>query len=674
MCPHRLTRLTFLLLAALAVGCDRADSTAPAAGTRATVALLGTTDLHTAIMSYDYFKLAEDKSSGLERTATLIKAARSEYPNTLLFDNGDTLQGTVLADYQATVSPVSCETPLAQYKVMNHLKYDAATLGNHEFNYGLAYLSQVTGSMLNVEETGLPTTKCAGPDFPVVLANVVSAKDGQPLLPPYTILEREFSATTPGGAAVTASVKVGVLGLAPPPIVTWDKRWLDGKVSMVDALAATERSIGEMRDAGADLVVVLEHGGIDPTDYAPTQESLGYHVSKVPGVDAMFLGHSHLTFPSSTYVAKADAGIDAVNGLVNGVPSVMASFWGKALGVIKLEVEYGEHGWQVDTSKTAVAARMTGAKNDSGVMVYVDADPEIAPLVASEHQATIAYVKTPIGTTDFRMTTYFADVGDVSAVQVVNQAQAAYVADAIKTGLPQYQALPVLSVSAPFKSGNAGATDYTDVAAGNMAINNAADLYLYPNTVYAVKVTGQGLKDWLEKAAERFNTIATNVTTAQELISTKFPGYNFDVFSTADLRYEIDVTQPAGSRIVNVVYQGAALDLAKEFIVATNNYRATGGGAFPGLDGKNVILASPDANRDTLISYIKAAKALTRAANGSARSWSFKKVTTQGPVVFHSAKDTLEFAQAAGLTNVSVRQADDGSGKGLSLYQVDLSK
>ena len=128
------------------------------------------------------------------------------------------------------------------------------------------------------------------------------------------------------------------------------------------------------------------------------------------------------------------------------------------------------------------------------------------------------------------------------------------------------------------------------------------------------------------------------------------------------------------SRIVNLKYKGNAIDPAAQFIVATNNYRASGGGSFPGLDGSKTIYASPDANRDVLIAYVKKLQHLKHASNGTDRSWSFKKVTTAGPIVFHSAVGMLSVASDAGLSNISLLQADDGTGKGLSVYQIDLSK
>jgi 2',3'-cyclic-nucleotide 2'-phosphodiesterase/3'-nucleotidase len=668
-----------LLSVGVLVGCGGGSEVLPAPpstppvaeGTQATLALLETTDLHVNIMSYDYYKLAEDKSLGYERAATLIKQARAEFPNSMLFDNGDTIQGTVLGDYQAIVKPIDCATTEAMFKVMNTMGYDAGTVGNHEFNYGLAYLSQVTGKQLNVAVDGLPTKNCAGPNFPLVLANVNSNKDNKPLFDPYIIITKTLTATGPDGKSVQVPVNIAVIGFAPPPILNWDKRWLDGKVSVTDTVATAQKYVNEARSKGADLVVVLEHGGLDNAPYSATLENMGYYLSQVKGVDAMFLGHSHQILPLATSTVGMFnlPGVDKANGYVNGVPSVMGNYWGKNLGVMKLALVYGKSGWSVNQAQSKMEVRSI----QNADKTYVAVDPTIAPLVATEHQATINYVKTPIGDTDFRMTTYFADVGDVSAIEVVNQAQAAYVTDYVQANLPQYNTLPVLSVSAPFKSGFGGGSDYTDVAQGNMAINNAADLYLYANTVYAVKVTGADIKKWMETAAQRFNQIDPKATTQQELVGT-FPGYNFDVFSSADIHYQIDVTQPVGSRIVSLTYKGVAIDPNAEFIVATNNYRASGGGSFPGLDGSKTIYASPDANRDVLIAYIKKAQHLTRVNNGAARSWSFKPVTTAAPVVFHSAQNMLSVAKDVGLNNISVLQADDGTGKGTSTYQIDLSK
>ncbi|WP_186082017.1 bifunctional 2',3'-cyclic-nucleotide 2'-phosphodiesterase/3'-nucleotidase [Burkholderia gladioli] len=656
-----------------AAGAPSTEAQAPA-GTRATLALLETTDLHTNVLSYDYFKLAADNSIGFERVATLIAAARKQYPNNLLLDDGDTIQGTALSDYQALVEPVSCDQTLAIYKVMNAAKFDGGAIGNHEFNYGLPYLSQVTGNRFDID--GLPDPaqqqKCAGPNFPQVLSNVISARTRQPLFQPYTIITRVVSATAPDGSTVSAPVKVGIIGFTPPAIMSWDKRWLDGKVYTTGLREAAEKYIPEMRARGADLVVAISHGGLDNSAYSPTMENGSWWLAQVPGIDAMLIGHSHQVFPdaNSTVGQFNLPGVNKVKGTVNGVPTVMANYWGKHLGVIKLDLAWDGKRWNVDKSRTTVEARSIQNADKR----YVAADPSVSAAIAAEHQATIDYVKTPVGSTDYRMSSYFADVGDPGAIQIVNEAQADYVASYVQANLPQYASLPVLSVSAPFKSGFGGGTDFTDVAPGGLAINNAADLYLYPNTVYAVRISGGDLKAWLETAAKRFNTIDPNAATVQQLVSS-FPGYNFDMFTSPDLSYEIDVTQPVGSRIRNLLYKGAALDANAQFIVATNNYRASGGGNFPGLDGSKTIFASPDANRDVLIAYIKKRGKLTRATDGAARSWRFTRLAgSAAHVRFASAPNLLAEAAAAGLTGITQVSADDGSGKGLATYEIDLTQ
>ncbi|QNA88934.1 bifunctional 2',3'-cyclic-nucleotide 2'-phosphodiesterase/3'-nucleotidase [Massilia sp. Dwa41.01b] len=659
-----------LLPAVLAAPALAARPAAPK-GASTTLAVLETTDLHSNVVGYDYFKLAPEPSIGLDRTATLIAQARAEFPNTVLLDNGDTIQGNALADYQALVNPVRCDQTLSIYKVMNALKVDGAAIGNHEFNYGLGFLGQVTGQRFKVAGVDQPK-RCAGPAFPQVLANVYSVRTKQPLFAPWRIIEKRVQAQDARGRAITAVVKVGIIGFTPPAIMSWDKRWLEGKVYTTGVVEAAEKYIPEMRRKGADIVVAISHGGLDDSPYSPAMENANWYLARVPGVDAMLLGHSHQLFPNAASTAPQFnlAGVDKARGTVHGVPTVMANLWGKHLGVVQLHLRADGKRWTVEKDKTVVEARAAQAADKS----FVAADLQVLALIRAEHEATIAYVKTPVGSTEFRMATYFADVGDTSAIAVVNAAQTAYVKKYVAANLPQYAKLPVLSMSAPFKSGNAGAFDYTDVAAGALALNNAADLYLYPNALYAVKVDGAGLKAWLETAARRFNTIDPKQTAPQELVDASFPSYNFDTPTSLDISYEIDLTRAPGERIVNLRLRGEPVNAQQEFIVATNNYRASGGGNFPGLDGSKTVLASPDTSRDVLIAHIRATKQLTRAEHGSVRSWRFARVATAGPVVFHSAPGMLKLAREAGLDNVSLLREDDGAGKGFALYALDLAK
>nr|WP_315252384.1 bifunctional 2',3'-cyclic-nucleotide 2'-phosphodiesterase/3'-nucleotidase [uncultured Duganella sp.] len=667
-------------------------------GTTVTLALLETTDIHTNVMSYNYYSLSEDTSLGLERTASLVKAARAENPNNVLLDDGDTIQGTLLGDLQAVTKPIACSETLAVHKVMNAMKFDGGGFGNHEFNYGLPFLSQVTNTDFSIPGVAKPAGNCGAPTFPMVLTNVTGVASGKPIVQPYTLLPRTFSALKPDGSKLDVKLNIGIMSFVPPQILEWDQKNLQGKVAITGVQEAAKQYVPEMRTKGADLVVALSHGGLDPSTYSPKMENGSYHLSTT-GIDALMIGHSHLIFPKGKEVGAAaldasfasfptSANIDPVNGFVNGVPTVMAQSWGRRLGIIKMTLAYTNGKWVVQPSKTTVESR--GFKYTDG-STNIAADSSVAPLIAAEHEATIAFAKQPLGvTTDFEMSSYFSLAGDVSAIQLVNQAQLAYVKNFIATStdatLASYKNIPVISCSAPFKAGRNGPSDFTDVAPGASAaapiglqVRNPGDLYLYSNNnLQAVKIKGSDLKAWLETAARQFGQIDPAKTGEQDLVPSYGTIYNYDVFYAEDnaLTYQIDVTKPAGSRIVNLTYKGKAVADADDFIVATNDYRAGGGGAVPGIDGSKTIIKSPDANQTVVSNYLTAQGAasgkVTLAGNGSARSWSFVKTATAGPVILRSAPGHLALAKSSGLTAVTAEGGLDASG--FAKYTIDLSK
>lgn len=688
------------LVAAGLTGCGEPSTPANVIpeGTTVSLALLETTDIHSNVLGYNYYSLADDATLGLDRTATLIQQARAENPNNLLFDDGDVIQGTLLADLQAVTAPVKCADTLAVHKAMNALKYDAGGLGNHEFNYGLPFLSQVTNTDFGIPGVSKPAGTCGGPNFPLVLSNVTAVATNKTIYDPYRILARNFTATKPNGETMPVTVNVGVMSFVPPQILDWDQKNLTGKVAVGGAVEAAQQYVPEMRGKGADLVVALSHGGLDTSTYSPKMENQSYHLSTT-GIDALLIGHSHLIFPKgketgaaaldpSFAAIPASARVDAVNGFVNGVPTVMAQSWGRRLGIVKLTLAYQGGKWVVQPARTTVESR--GYKYKDGT-TSVAADPAIAAAVQTEHQATIAYAKQPLGVaTDFEMSSYFALVGDMSAIQLVNQAQIDYVKNAIATStdatLASYNNIPVISCSAPFKAGRNGPSDFTDVAPGatpaapfGLQVRNPGDLYLYSNNnLQAVKIKGSDLKNWLETAAKQFARIDPAATAEQDLVPSYGTIYNYDVFYAENnaLQYQIDVTKPAGSRIVNLTYQGKPVAETDDFIVATNDYRAGGGGNFPGIDGSKTIIKSPDANQAVVSNYLQkigaATGKVTLAANGGARSWRFVKTATAGPVILRSAPGHLALAQAAGLASVTAEGGLDASG--FAKYAIDLSK
>jgi 2',3'-cyclic-nucleotide 2'-phosphodiesterase/3'-nucleotidase len=233
----------------------------------------------------------------------------------------------------------------------------------------------------------------------------------------------------------------------------------------------------------------------------------------------------------------------------------------------------------------------------------------------------------------------------------------------------------VLSAAAPFKAGGRGGPDYyTDVPVGDVAIKNVADLYLYPNTVRAVAIRGSTVKEWLERSAGIFLQVEPGKAD-QPLINPEFPSYNFDVID--GITYEIDLTQPSkydakgelidpdASRIVKLEFDGKPLDLEQTFVVATNNYRAAGGGNFPGITDDAVIFVGPDTNRDVLVRYIVERGTINPSADAN---WRFSPVPDT-TVLFETGPGGTE--HAASVEGVRIEPAGDGA-DGFARYRITL--
>lgn len=663
-----ISALGFPLILLLASACtpDKPAHTSASDTATATLVILESTDIHSNILSYDYYRLAEDPTLGFERMATLVNQARREFPNTLLFDAGDTIQGSAMADWQAHGNPLSCDRKLAMYKAMDALGYDGGTIGNHEFNFGLPFLAQVTNHAMVVEGVdGLP---CKGPDFPLVLANVIGSQDGKPIFPPTALLQRTMKAKNAAGEVIEVPIKVGIIGFTPPPIMLWDRKFLEGRVTTLGVVEAARQYAPALRAEGADIIVAISHGGIDPRAYSETMENANWYLAQEPDIDVLLLGHSHQPFPDPGNPDSRFNDIPEVDnnrGFIHGKPAVMGNMWGKSLGVIELALDWRDGRWTIDPERSRSEVR--DIRDTAGTAV--DADPAIRKAVAEEHDATIAYVSQPIGNSDFPMTSYFAAVGDVSAIQPVNTAQREYVRKYVDEFFPELKDVPVISAMAPFKVGFSGSNDFTAIDAGPLAIRNAADLYLYSNSMAALKLDGAGVKAWLEHSALYFNQIDPKDSSAQALVNKKVPSYNFDVIQ-GDIEYAIDLTRPAGERITELRYQGQPIKPDQPFILATNSYRASGGGGFPGSGPDNILFSAPDMSRSILIDWVEQRGNLTFKEDGADRAWHFVPVQTAGPIQFRSASNKLDLARQLGLNGIA---ESAGIGDGMSTYTIDLT-
>ena len=636
-----------------------ASKVAVADGATAQVAILETTDVHSNVLSYDYYKQREDATVGYERVATLIRQARKEFPNTFLFDSGDTIQGTVLADYQAKVKPVGCDQELGIYQAMDAIGYDGGTAGNHEFNYGLPFLSQVTGNQMDVDghSNAGHSKHCAGPHFPLVLSNVYSARTGEPIFKPWTVVEKPITVTDKDGRTRQVTLRVGIIGFTPPPILEWDKQNLEGKVTVTGVVEAAHRYLPELQAQHPDLIVGILHGGLDASAYTPDMENGGWHLAGVPGIDVLLLGHSHTEFPGPRFAGMPD--VDDVRGLVRGKPAVMGGFFGKDLGVIDLKLVRRDGRWVIDTAASRSQVRpICKGKDDC-----VPADPAIAPLVAQVHAAAQAYVNTPIGRSEIELSSYFVDQGNSTALAVVNAAQRDYVLRELPALHPELAKLPVLSAAAPFRTGFGGPDDYTDVPAGELTLRSAADLYFFPNTLTAVKLDGAGLKAWLERSANRYAQIDPHKAGEQPFINERYVPYNADQLQAPGLAYTIDVSRAPGQRITALTWQGRPVTPQQVFVVATNNYRANGGGNFPGLDGSTVVFPAPDGVREIVADWLRR-KGTLRATDLPPRAWRFAPIKAAGPLSFACAPGKLQVARDAGVSGIrELHDNGDGTGR-----------
>ncbi|WP_051478548.1 5'-nucleotidase C-terminal domain-containing protein [Arthrobacter sp. H5] len=588
-------------ITAIAVSCVAALGVAPAAtaapgGTpgpkdqTATITVMGTSDLHGYIENWDYFTNAEydDAASndvGLAKISSLVKQVRADRgeESTLLIDNGDTIQGTALTDYFANVEPVDQTGeihPMAA--AMNALDYDATTVGNHEFNYGLPLLDAFEGQL----------------DFPLLGGNVKDWDTGEDAFTPYVIETVKLKGQKP--------IKVGILGLTTPGSAIWDKNNVEGELRFLDMVEQAQKYVPEMKAAGADVVVVSSHSGPSGTSSyggdLPVENASTLLAEEVPGIDAILAGHEHREIPERFVTNKATG---------EQVLLTEPKNWGQRLSVMDFELTKVRGQWDVTSANSELLNANT-----------VPADPEISALVADQHQSVIDYVNTAIGSATETMSAAESRYRDTAVMDFVNKVQADAVEQALE-GTPNAD-LPVLSIVAPF---NRAAV----IPEGPVTIRDMAGLYVFPNTLFGVEMTGAQIKDYLEYSATYFNQTAPGapVDPATLTNAAGTPDYNYDMMS--GVAYDIDISKPVGERITNLSYSNALIDPAQRFAVATNNYRQSGGGNFPHIATAPVLVNQTTEIRQLLIDYL-IARGTIDPSDFFVENW---KLTREGEPVFN---------------------------------------
>lgn len=583
-------------------------------GPQARLRILQTTDLHVSLLPYDYFSDRTAPGTGLAQAASLIKALRAGADNCLLFDNGDFLQGNPLADWVARDANFSNGQIHPMIAAMNTLNYDAGTLGNHEFDYGLGFLN----------------TALAQIAFPMTSANILVQRGqgpGQdhPFLPPFILLDRQI--ICPDGSI--HPIRVGVIGFAPPQLVDWNRIILQQQIATRPIIDAAQHYIPLMRAAGADIIVALSHSGISPHDPAMIGtneiENASVQLAGIEGIDVVLAGHTHLLFPGPGTASSPD--IDPVKGTLHGKPAVMAGSNGSHIGIVDLVLTRQDGRWDIAQHRATVECVAARDAADQVVDRW-PVDPKVKAAATPAHDAILTLIRQQIGTTNMPLHSYFALVAPDLSIQIVAEAQSAHAAQLLAG--TQWAGLPILSAVAPSKAGGlSGALNYVDIPPGPMQVRHAAELSVFPNSFCMLDLTGADLQLWLEQSAGIFAHITPGLSD-QPLLNPEFPCYNFDVID--GVTYDIDPSQssrtdahgrminPASRRVQNLRHSGTMVSPSDRFVIATNSYRVGGGGGFAMARQAHIIQHSAENTRDILIRHLHNSSPLIGPAR---RIWQF---------------------------------------------------
>lgn len=522
--------------------------------------ILATSDLHGFIYPYRYSDHSQT-GYGLARVSSAISYYRRERANTLLIDNGDCLQGTPLTYHHAKIDD-SPENPVVA--CMNALGYDAAVLGNHEFNYGQPYLKRAVQSSR----------------FPWLSANTIDRSTGKPYFGrPYLI--REFE----GG------LRVGILGLTTSYIPNWELPEHIAGIRFEDPVDAARKWVDILKhQERADVVIVSYHGGFErdlrtgqPTEPL-TGENVGYAIcEQVEGIDVLLTGHQH----------RAIAG-----ERINGVCVLQPSNEGRFLGRVCLTATLGASGWSIAEAKSELVPADE-----------FEPDPEIMRIAERVERATQAWLDEPIGFVEgsMRIESHMdVRLREHPLIEFINRVQM----DASGANI---------SNTALFDNQSRGFDD-------RITMRDIVSSYVYPNTLKVIRLLGRDIRAALEKSAEYFAlNDQGEVSVNPVYLSPKPQHYNYDMWEGID--YTIDVSRPVGQRVSQLERNGQPLREDEEFDVVMNNYRAGGGGNFDMFQGKPVIKDIAIDMVELLADYVRKQKNIVAETNGNWRVVGYRSVS-----------------------------------------------
>lgn len=513
------------------------------------LSILATTDTHSHISLYDYFLESDLKINGLILAGSKIEAIKAANEKidvaTVVVDNGDILQGNIMADYAAEMRP-SIHPAI---NMMNEIGYDAGTLGNHEFNYGLEYLDKANRQAL----------------FPLVNCNVKYI-NGDFVVAPFHIVEKSYKDGT--------TVKIGITGVVPEQIMKWDEDHLTDRVIVEDMYDALYQYSNQLKAFGCDIVIALMHTGLDQEQLENMKgiENQVYRLAQIEAVDAFVFGHTHQQFPGPDYVNIPD--VDNENGRVFHAYGVQPVCFASHLGRIDLALEKTEQGFKIVNGKSNVIELKSSD---------VEINTHFIDVNQTAHQGVLDYIKQPIGMTERHHDSYFAQIGTSTVVEVIAKAVKYAIEQMIGNHQLKLASSNIISTSAPIKAGRDGVNDYIEIDSGELTLKDAINIYRFPNKMSAVNVSGRILREWVEWSVSCFNTTDSEyMLKDNKSTSPGFPSYNMDIFY--DLNYCIDLSREARYssvgekindtyRIKDLTYLNQPVTDEQQFTVLTTDYR-----------------------------------------------------------------------------------------------------
>lgn len=543
---------------------------------RAHFKVLATTDIHAHVTNYDYYRDEILADIGLIGLSNIIHEIRSKHPNTLLIDNGDFLQGNPIGNYLRDYALKNMH-PIVS--IMNELQYDAGTLGNHEFDFGITFLEKMIHDL----------------NYPIVNANIVDDQNN-PWIQPYVILEREITTDD----SEKTEIKIGIIGALPPQVMMWNHKVFEDyanvskRLHVNDIVDSIKENLPKMRDEGADIIIVLAHSGFSNRPYEKGAENIIQFLADIDGIDAIVAGHAHNIFPDDCHFFNK--------------PIIMAGSFAQYLGVFDFNLEWNGQKWLVKNVETSVVENQNNDQFEN----------ELFQLIKPAHELAMQRMNEPIVQNKTLFSSALSLVRDDACIQLIADAQAWYAKKMIEQlCCSQYMNTPLLTAVPAFKVGGRKNSpyDFTWIDDQIFTFKNIADLYPFNNQLAVIEINGDELKEWLECANSIYFQLSEQDVGQQYLINWQnHRGYNRDVIK-GDLEYIVDARFPRryngdcllinndSERIYGLLYQGKAVQPSDKFLMATNQYRAYSG-KFPGSGEEKVITLSSEEIPEIIQQYL----------------------------------------------------------------------